>query len=134
MRIGSGLRNRIATRGQDAPPRVKASSEFVSLKRGAGSVGLALALLTSICASAADAQPADSEASLPTVVVTATRSARAAFDVPASVDAVTVGANGDDKPNVNVSEYLDSVPGVVARNRQNYAQDEQISIRGFGAR
>ena len=39
-----------------------------------------------------------------------------------------------DTLGVNPSEFLDGVPGVLARDRQNYAQDEQISIRGFGAR
>jgi len=116
------------------PWQRKAADEFAPLKRGTASLTLALVLLVPIRADATDAEPADSQASLPTVVVTATRSARDAFDVPASIDAVAVGANRDDKPNVNVSEYLDSIPGVIARNRQNSAQDEQIAIRGFGAR
>jgi iron complex outermembrane receptor protein len=34
----------------------------------------------------------------------------------------------------NLSETLQRVPGLVAVNRQNYAQDLQISSRGFGAR
>jgi iron complex outermembrane receptor protein len=70
---------------------------------------------------------------LPVVVVTATRVATPEFDVPASIDAV----NLDDHPDtlgVNPSEYLSAIPGLLARDRQNYAQDEQISIRGFGAR
>jgi iron complex outermembrane receptor protein len=70
---------------------------------------------------------------LPTIVVTATRTEQSAYEVPASIDAVRI----DDEPDtagVNLSEYLDLVPGVLARNRGNYAQDEQISIRGFGAR
>lgn len=37
-------------------------------------------------------------------------------------------------PQVNLSDALNRVPGVVALNRNNYAQDVQISIRGFGAR
>ena len=82
-------------------------------------------------AGAADA-PADQN--LPTIVVTATRTAQSSFEIPASVDAVTANEPGANTPNVNVSEYLDGIPGLVARNRQNYAQDEQISIRGFGAR
>ena len=90
-------------------------------------------LLTTLpaLAGAADAPP---DQSLPTIVVTATRTAQSAFEIPASVDAVTVNEPGVNTPNVNVSEYLDGIPGLVARNRQNYAQDEQISIRGFGAR
>lgn len=71
---------------------------------------------------------------LPTVVVTATRAPERAFDVPASVNAVSLDAIDADRPGVNVSESLRGVPGVMARDRQNYAQDEQVSIRGFGAR
>jgi len=36
--------------------------------------------------------------------------------------------------STNLSEVLLRAPGIVANNRQNYAQDLQISIRGFGAR
>ncbi|HEY8230569.1 MAG TPA: TonB-dependent receptor [Rhodanobacteraceae bacterium] len=71
---------------------------------------------------------------MPTIVVTATRIPESAFDVPASITAVQVGNPDDDTPGINASEYLRSVPGVLARDRQNYAQDEQISIRGFGSR
>jgi iron complex outermembrane receptor protein len=68
------------------------------------------------------------------VVVTATRAARAGLDVPASVDVVEADAIRDAQLRVNLSESLARVPGVVVLNRQNYAQDLQISIRGFGAR
>ncbi len=71
---------------------------------------------------------------LPDVVVTATRNAQPAFDVPASIDAVSLSQTGANTPGVNPSEVLGSVPGLLARDRENYAQDEQISIRGFGAR
>ncbi|HEY2628979.1 MAG TPA: TonB-dependent receptor, partial [Usitatibacter sp.] len=37
-------------------------------------------------------------------------------------------------PQVNLSEALNRIPGVSALDRQNYAQDLQLSIRGFGAR
>jgi iron complex outermembrane receptor protein len=67
------------------------------------------------------------------VVVTATRTAQSAFDVPASVDAVGADEIGANKPGINLSEDLGAVPGVLARDRQDYAQDQQISIRGFGA-
>ena len=73
------------------------------------------------------------DGALPAVVVTATRTEQPAYEVPASVDAVEIDAHPD-TAGVNLSEYLDLVPGVLARNRGNYAQDEQISIRGFGAR
>lgn len=37
-------------------------------------------------------------------------------------------------PQINLSEALQRVPGLGVLNRQNYAQDLQISSRGFGAR
>lgn len=67
----------------------------------------------------------------PVVVISGTRNERSSFDVPASIDAVTPD---DSQPRVNVSEALAAVPGLVVQNRQNYAQDLQISSRGFGAR
>lgn len=56
------------------------------------------------------------------------------LDTPAAVSVV----NGDDMrqaaPRVNLSENLNSVPGLQVQNRQNYAQDLQLSVRGFGSR
>jgi iron complex outermembrane receptor protein len=68
------------------------------------------------------------------VVVTGSRTEHAAFDLPASVDVVDASQIGAAQPRVNASEALAAVPGVVVQNRQNYAQDLQISSRGFGAR
>ncbi|MCC2958804.1 TonB-dependent receptor [Massilia sp. IC2-477] len=68
------------------------------------------------------------------VVVSATRSAHTSFDLPAAIDIVDAGHIRDTQPRVNASEALAAVPGLVARDRQNYAQDLQISSRGFGAR
>ena len=68
------------------------------------------------------------------VTVTATRVATPAFDVPASISLVTLSPDTDTRPGINVSETLGAVPGLLARDRQNYAQDVQISVRGFGAR
>ncbi|MCO5101002.1 MAG: TonB-dependent receptor [Burkholderiaceae bacterium] len=72
--------------------------------------------------------------SLEPVTVTATRSAQRAFDVPASVDVVGADAMHSQRPGVNLSEALGSVPGIRMQNRQNFAQDLQLSSRGFGAR
>jgi iron complex outermembrane recepter protein len=66
------------------------------------------------------------------VVVTATRTAQSPYDIPAAIDSVRTPPDGT--LDVNLSERLQSIPGVTARDRQNYAQDTQISIRGFGAR
>ncbi|EKQ61366.1 iron transporter [Xanthomonas citri pv. malvacearum str. GSPB2388] len=54
------------------------------------------------------------------------------FDLPASF--TVVAADDDNRRGAQVSELLDGIPGLVARDRQNYAQDTQLSIRGFGAR
>ncbi|HEX7328436.1 MAG TPA: TonB-dependent receptor [Casimicrobiaceae bacterium] len=77
---------------------------------------------------------ATATATLPAVTVTATRHAESTFDVPASVDVIDARAIRDGEPQVNLSESLARIPGVFAANRQNYAQDLQISSRGFGAR
>jgi iron complex outermembrane receptor protein len=68
------------------------------------------------------------------VVVTATRVAADPFDVPASIDRVDGVDIRDGRLQVNLSESLGAVPGLALQNRQNYAQDLQLSIRGFGAR
>jgi iron complex outermembrane receptor protein len=73
-------------------------------------------------------------ATLAPVVVTATRTAAQPFDVPASIDRVDGDAVRNNRAQVNISESLGGVPGLLARDRQNYAQDVQISVRGFGAR
>ena len=68
------------------------------------------------------------------VVVSSSRSEQRSFDAPASIQSVNREVIQDSGPQVNMSESLNKIPGVVALNRQNYAQDLQISIRGFGAR
>jgi iron complex outermembrane receptor protein len=68
------------------------------------------------------------------VVVTATRTERSQLDVPASTDVLDRDEVRDANLRVNLSESLTRVPGLVVLNRQNYAQDLQISVRGFGAR
>lgn len=69
-----------------------------------------------------------------TVVITGTRVPDAAFDVPASVSRIDGSAIRDSRLQVNLSESVGGVPGLLARDRQNYAQDVQLSVRGFGAR
>ncbi|MBK2538646.1 TonB-dependent receptor [Klebsiella quasipneumoniae] len=78
----------------------------------------------------AAAQAADEQ----TMVVTAAPTTVSELDAPAAVSVV----NGDEMrqaaPRVNLSESLGAVPGLQVQNRQNYAQDLQLSIRGFGSR
>jgi iron complex outermembrane receptor protein len=79
-------------------------------------------------------QPVPSPTLLPEVTVTATRVEEDSFGLPVSIDRVVRRAISEDKAQVNLSESLNGVPGVVVQNRQNYAQDLQVSSRGFGAR
>jgi iron complex outermembrane recepter protein len=79
------------------------------------------------------ARGASTEA-LDSVVVTATRIAENSFDLPVSVDRVDAQTIRRGQLQVNLSETLMTVPGVSAQSRQNYAQDLQLSVRGFGAR
>ncbi|MCY0693850.1 TonB-dependent receptor [Klebsiella pneumoniae] len=78
----------------------------------------------------AAAQAADEQ----TMVVTAAPTMVSELDTPAAVSVV----NGDEMrqaaPRINLSESLGAVPGLQVQNRQNYAQDLQLSIRGFGSR
>ena len=68
------------------------------------------------------------------IVVTATRLEEASFDVPASINRLDADELRRGQLQVNLSESLISVPGVSVQSRQNYAQDLQLSVRGFGAR
>ena len=68
------------------------------------------------------------------MVVTATRTAEDSRDLPVSIDRVDAQTIQSGQLQVNLSESLLTVPGVSAQNRQNYAQDLQLSVRGFGAR
>jgi iron complex outermembrane recepter protein len=68
------------------------------------------------------------------VVVSATRVDQPSLEIPASIDRLYAEDLREGRPQVNLSESLGRVPGIVVLNRQNYAQDLQISSRGFGAR
>ena len=94
---------------------------------------LPLIAATSLAAGAACAQTPAAVTVAP-VVVTATRVAADPFNLPMAVSVVDADAISEGQLQVNVSESLQRVPGVNAQNRNNYAQDVQLSVRGFGAR
>src|SRR5690349_17153655 len=73
------------------------------------------------------------EADLSEVVVTATRVEASLFNVPAAISRVSGDELRDLALGVNLADDVAAVPGLLARNRNNYAQDQQISIRGIGA-
>ncbi|MGF6351492.1 TonB-dependent receptor domain-containing protein [Variovorax sp. W2I14] len=68
------------------------------------------------------------------VTVSTPRGEVAPFNVPGSVDRIDGAEMRDSRLQVNLSESLGAVPGLQVQNRLNYAQDLQLSIRGFGAR
>ncbi|MBF7730754.1 TonB-dependent receptor [Pseudomonas sp. N040] len=70
----------------------------------------------------------------PPLVITGSRYQASSFNLPFAVQRVDAEQATAGKPRVNLSEALSSVPGLVVQNRSNYAQDLQISSRGFGAR
>ena len=95
---------------------------------------LGAALLAPGAIAAPVGEPAAPMETLDRVVVTATRLETVdGFDAPASTSVVALGEGGA-RPQAALSEVLDGIPGVLARERQNLAQDTQLSIRGFGAR
>ena len=70
---------------------------------------------------------------LPTLKIEATRTDTDWLQTPASVYRIDQN-NNENNLGVNLSETLKGVPGLQLNNRENYAQDLQISMRGFGAR
>ena len=73
--------------------------------------------------------PLLAQSTLPAVTVTGRVDSAPAFDLPASLDSVRL----EPAPH-SLVQALSGIPGLVVRDRQNLAQDLQLSIRGFGAR
>jgi len=104
--------------------------------RAAAACAGALAVFGAPGALAQDASEAGAGAKpdAQTVVVTGSVRAQRVLDAPYAVDVVDAQELRDAGPMVNLSEALNRVPGLAVSNRNNYAQDLQISSRGFGAR
>ena len=94
--------------------------------RGMCAGAAAYVVLAALAAHATDRQVV----ALPPVVAVGDPSA---LGVPASVDRIDTDSVTA-RTSLGVSEVLRRMPGVVARDRQNLAQDVQVTIRGFGAR
>ena len=94
--------------------------------------------LQALPAQAADAAPDSREAMLAPVVITATQSDAGTgpdlWRATAAIDSLDGALLREGQMQINLSEGLARVPGIVVLNRQNFAQDLQISVRGFGAR
>ena len=90
-------------------------------------VGLSIAALAGSAVLAAEPPPE-------TIVITGPRVPESSAELPMSVDRLDPQQIQQGQLQVNLSESLDMLPGVNAQERQNYAQDLQVSVRGFGAR
>ncbi|WP_050871968.1 TonB-dependent receptor family protein [Comamonas testosteroni] len=90
-----------------------------------------------LTAQSALAQQAAAQPDLPQlseVTVRSTLQQSALEQTPASVTVLDGERMRERNLQVNLSESLGAAPGLQLQNRQNYAQDLQLSIRGFGAR
>ena len=94
---------------------------------------LRAALCGLLCVQGAAAQEAAAPA-LPEVAVRSVLSPTTVEKAPAAVTVVGGQQLRERQWQVNLSESLGNVPGMLIQNRQNYAQDLQLSIRGHGAR
>ena len=70
---------------------------------------------------------------LPTIHLEATRTDTEGLKTPASIYRISQDEH-QNNIGVNLTETLKGVPGLQLNNRENYAQDLQLSMRGFGAR
>ncbi len=88
-----------------------------------------LSLVSTLATAQTETSPAAQQ-----IVVTGSIAERNAQDAPYAIGSVDAQALRSSGPMVNLSEAMARVPGLVVANRNNYAQDLQISSRGFGAR
>jgi len=99
---------------------------------------LSLSLISILCSAAWAEEPASltgkENATLPTIVVTGSRAARNPNEMAASIEVIDRNEIVDEKARVDLTENLNGIPGIQGLNRHNYAQDLQVSSRGFGAR
>src|SRR5262245_1444343 len=86
------------------------------------------------CLLAAVAARAGADEALEPVVVTAARVPEPLTDVPAAVSVVERPEIQDARPTVSIAESLPRVPGVLAQDSGNFAQDVRLQVRGFGTR
>lgn len=87
-----------------------------------------------VCATATNTAAQTDPVTLDPIIVQSTRTGTNILETPASVSLVDGKTMRHNHLQVNLSESLGSVPGLLIQNRQNYAQDLQVSIRGYGAR
>ena len=101
-----------------------------------------LALYGLCCASPAAAAPAprtapapapSADTHLPAITVSGIRYGAGRTQLPSTTYTLDRHRFARGRRQVNLSESLGQVPGVLVQNRYDYAEGEQVSIRGFGA-
>lgn len=91
-------------------------------------------LVSTVCAEYAYAKTPEYEVPpLDEVVISASGFKQKIIDTAASITLINRNQIQSGQARDSLSEPLNRVPGIFALNRQNYAQDLQISSRGFGA-
>lgn len=102
-------------------------------KKTKTTINLSVLCLSSCICQCLYAETKNESVVLPTLKVEATRTDTTWLNTPASVYRVDQAPNQNNL-GVNLTETLKGIPGLQLNNRENYAQDLQISMRGFGAR
>jgi iron complex outermembrane receptor protein len=118
------------------PPHHSSNDRAVAISgiRGAALTPVAIAAAACWMSIAGAPAPARAADAAEVVVVTGATTDRKLVDAPYAISVVDAEALRSAGPMINLSEALAKVPGLVVNNRNNYAQDLQISSRGFGAR
>lgn len=94
---------------------------------------MALFLVIMPSAGAQERQEARAD-SLPLITVTAPRLSRDLYSTPAAVSVLEPRDLQQGQQGIRLDESLEQVPGLFLQNRDNFAQGQRLSSRGFGAR
>ncbi|MDQ2671093.1 MAG: Plug domain-containing protein, partial [Gemmatimonadota bacterium] len=109
-------------------------------RTGAVTMRLTFAFVVLLAAPAAAQEPVRPDtvvrdtARLAPLTSEASRSPTAAARVPAAIATVSVPDALAGRPAIGLDEVLGGIPGVYVANRYNFALDQRLVIRGFGAR
>ena len=76
----------------------------------------------------------ENHVSLQPIEVTSTRIEKDINKVPFSISLIDKDQIQLGEQTITLDESLNKIPGVYVQNRYNFAQDQRISIRGFGSR
>jgi iron complex outermembrane receptor protein len=132
----TGCYNTTSSRTADREARLITVNGWRSMLVAAAGALVAPPAATAQAAPRADTTAADTLRAhrLAPLTVSVARAAEPLTAVPGAVASVTGPELNKARPTWGLDEALATVPGVYAANRYNFALDQRISIRGFGAR